>query len=253
MIPYIYSVIFMISTAPAGEIVEMEPYTSVTIWNTRVDEPVTALTDLLFATVCLYAFFRLKKLDSQQRAQWYLKYYFLTMGLGAFFGGLFGHAFFYGLAPSWKLLSWVFVLLSVACVIRGFLELARPLLRVSMFRLFNRINLLMLATALFLTIWTLAFSAVKFYTIVGIFGIAGSLSYYLYWRTGDQGMTRVMAAVGLAMISAVVFSFEWGISPWFNHNDISHLLLTISTFIIFRGVTMILETPVPAPPGPSHI
>ena len=52
-----------------------------------------------------------------------------------------------------------------------------------------------------------------------------------------------MLGVGLGLISAVVFSYQWGLSPWFNHNDISHIILIFSALILYKGATMILNTP----------
>ncbi len=232
---------------------EIPAQTTITLWNIRIDEPVTVLTDLILGVVCMYAFLQIGRIESKHRLKWYLKYYFFTLGSGAIFGGLLGHAFLYTIPASWKLISWVLVLISVACMIHGFLELARPLLKPGIFRLFHLASLFLLALAMFFTIWTLAFSPVKFYTITGLFGIVGTLSYYIYVKTGSRGVVRIMSAVGLAMVSAFVFSFEWGIGPWFNHNDISHLILTASTFIVYRGAVMIIGGPVSFPAGPSHI
>ncbi|MCK5068235.1 MAG: hypothetical protein KAR16_12375, partial [Bacteroidales bacterium] len=103
------------------------------------------------------------------------------------------------------------------------------------------INLLILAFAVFYTIWTLAFSPVKYYSIFGLVVVVGSLSYYIYQKTRKRGVAVLMAAVGIGFISALVFSFEWGLSPWFNHNDISHLILSFSVFGMYKGVALILS------------
>jgi hypothetical protein len=50
-----------------------------------------------------------------------------------------------------------------------------------------------------------------------------------------------MAAIGIGFISALVFSFEWGLSPWLNHNDISHLILSFSAFGMYKGAALILS------------
>jgi uncharacterized membrane protein len=66
---------------------------SIEIWNLQVDEPITTLTDLLLATVSFYAFVRIGRHGERSRIQWYFRYYFLTLGLGAMTGGLLGHSF----------------------------------------------------------------------------------------------------------------------------------------------------------------
>jgi hypothetical protein len=49
-----------------------------------------------------------------------------------------------------------------------------------------------------------------------------------------------MGAVLLGVISAVIFSFEWGLSPWFNHNDISHVILSFSAYYMYKGAVLIM-------------
>lgn len=216
---------------------------SIEVFNIRIDEPITTATDLLLAAVCFYAFFRIRKLETTVRIKWYFKYYFLTLGFGTFFGGILGHAFLYQLSPYWKLVSWILILLSVACIVHALVELAKPLVKPAFTRVALRMNLLILTLAVIVTIWTLAFSAVKFYTIFGMLIVVGSFSYYIYQKTGSRGVVRLMVAVVLALMAAFVFSYEWGFSPWFNHNDISHVILSFSALIIYKGAWLILESP----------
>jgi hypothetical protein len=161
--------------------------------------------------------------------------------MGTMFGGLFGHAFLYRLAPEWKLISWVLILISVALIALALLEMAKPLFKPGVARLIIRINLLIMTIALFYTLWTLAFSPVKYYTIFGMVVVVGSLSLFIFQKTGSKGVVIVMGAVGLGIISAIFFSYEWGLGPWFNHQDISHVILSFSAYSIYKGAALILE------------
>ena len=180
-------------------------------------------------------------MESEGKVKCYFKYYFLTLGLGALFGGIFGHAFLYRLSPRWQLVSWVLTLISVALITHALLELSRPLVKPWFSRWVSRINLLIMACALFFTLWTLAFSPVQYYSIFGLVIVVGSLSYYVFLKTRKRGVTVLMAAVGIGFISALVFSFEWGLSPWFNHRDISHVILSFSVFGMYKGAALILS------------
>jgi len=214
---------------------------SVEILNLRIDEPITTVTDLLFAAICFYAFFQIRKMEYAGRVKWYFKYYFLALGFGALFGGIFGHAFLYSLPEKWKLVSWVFSMIAVALIAHALVELSKPYVKPWFTRWVGRINLLILAFALFYTLWTLAFSPVKYYSIFGMVVVVGSICYFLYLRTRKRGLVTVMAAVGMGFVSALVFSFEWGFSPWLNHNDLSHLILSFSAFGMYKGVALILN------------
>ena len=214
---------------------------SIEFMNLRIDEPITTATDLILAAICFYAFFRIRKEETFSRVKKYFKYYFLTLGLGAMFGGLFGHAFLYRLSPEWKLVSWIFTMLSVAFMAHALLEVAKPMVKPIVTRFISRFNLLILAIAFFYTLWTLAFSPVKYYTIFGMVVVVGSLSFFIYQRTASKGVVKLMGAVALGLLSALIFSYELGLSPWFNHNDISHIILSYSAFIMYKGAALILN------------
>lgn len=215
---------------------------SLEILNIRIDEPVTTATDLLLAAVCFFAFYQIRKQETMGRAKWYFKYYFLTLGLSAVFGGLFGHAFLYSLAPEWKLVSWVLTLLSVACMAHALLEVAKPLVKPKITRLIFLLNLLVLALALFYTTWTIEFSPVKYYTVFGMVVVVGSLSLLIYQRTANRGVVVIMGAVAIGLVSVFIFSNKLGLSPWFNHNDISHVILSYVAFSMYKGATLLLSS-----------
>jgi hypothetical protein len=216
---------------------------SIEIWNLQVDEPITTLTDFLLASVSFYAFFKIRPLCTPCRLKWYFRYYFLFLGLGALTGGVLGHAFLYRIAPGWKLVSWVLAIVSVAMMIHAIVEVARPILKTGLTKLIIWVNLLVMSAALFLTLYRLDFAPVKYYTIFGMLLIVGSLSIHTYLKTGSRGVSRFLLAVGLGVVSAVIFSLGWGVSPWFTHNDITHVLLTLSAFIIYKGAALVMIAP----------
>lgn len=215
---------------------------SIEILNIRIDEPITTLTDLLLAAICFYAYYRINKQDYTCRGKGYFKYYFLVLGLGAITGGLLGHAFLYGLAEQWKLVSWILTLLAVGLISQAMLEVARPYINKAFCRLISWCNVLLFAIVLFFTLWTIDFSLVKYYSIFGMVVIVGSLCFYIYLKTSNRGTLFILGGVGLGCISAVIFSFEWGLSPWFNHNDISHMILSFTVYQIYKGAVLIMAS-----------
>ena len=60
-------------------------------------------------------------------------------------------------------------------------------------------------------------------------------------KTRNRGLTLLMSAIGVGIVSALVFSFEWGLSPWFNHKDISHVILSFSVFGMYKGASLIMS------------
>jgi hypothetical protein len=215
---------------------------SIEILNFRIDEPITTITDVLLAVICLIAFLRIRKLEYNGRGLRFFMYYFLLLGLAALTGGLLGHAFQYRLAEEWKLFSWTLTLASVAIMVQALLEIARPLLKKGIVSLISWFNVLIFFLALFLTLRTIEFNPVKFYSIFGLVPVAGSLSYYIYKKTGNRGVILLMVGIGIGFLSAIIFSLQWGFSPWFNHRDVSHLILCLSVYYVYRGVVVTVES-----------
>ena len=213
---------------------------SIEVLNIRIDEPITLITDLLLTAICFYAYFQIRRLDYTGRDKWYFKNYFLVIGLGAMTGGLLGHAFLYRLSDAWKLVSWILTIGSVTLMIHALLEVARPYIKKGIVRIISRFNVLMFALALFFTLWSMAFSPVKYYAVFGMVVVVGSLCYYIHQKTGSKGTLILMGAVLLGFISALIFSFEWGLSPWFNHRDISHVILCFSAYHMYKGAVLIM-------------
>ena len=214
---------------------------SIDFLHLRIDEPVTSATDLVLAIICFYAFFRIRELEYTGRVKWYFKYYFLTLGLGTMLGGLLGHAFLYRLSEEWKLCSWVLILASVALMAHALVEIAKPLVRPRVSRFISRFNLIVFAAALFFTFWSLAFSPVTYYSIYGMLVVVGSFSFYIYRKTGRRGMRLLLSAVLVGLISVLIFRFQWGLSPWFNHMDISHVILGVSIYGFYRAAVLIMD------------
>lgn len=216
---------------------------SIELVNVRIDEPVTTATDLIMTAVCLYAFFRIRKLEGRGKLNRLFQYYFLTLALGAFFGGILGHGFLYLLAPPWKLVSWVLILISVAIMVHTLIDLAKPLMTPLLPRWLVGINLLVLFSAACITIWTIDFAPVTYYSVFGMFLAVGSLSLFIFRKTGNRSMVWFLGSVGLGLVAAVVYSFRCSFSPWFNHNDLGHLIVICSVLGLFMGATQVLKNP----------
>ena len=215
---------------------------SIEILNVRIDEPVTTITDLLLVSICIYAFIGIRKSCKSGLYSRYFRSYFLILGLGALTGGLLGHAFQYRLSEQWKLVSWILTLASVVLLVQALLEVARPLFSRRLASLISWLNFLIAIPVLIITIWSVDFSPVKYYAAFGLVVVAGSLSLYFYKRTRNTGVLVLMGGVGIGLISAIIYSLEWGISAWFNHRDLGHIILCFGAYYIYRGAERIINS-----------
>lgn len=213
------------------------------IWigNLKIAEPVTVITDLLVTAVCIYAFIKLRHFDLKGKLFFYLKYYFLSMGIATALGGIIGHGFNYALAFEWKLPGWFVSMVSVAMLERAVIEYTRKVVNRKTGIFFSWLNIVELTTFMFLAFFTLNFYIVVYHSTYGLLIVVGGFSAYMYWRTKSKGSKLFLYAVAVSGISGMVFLQEWGISKWFNHMDISHVGMALGCFIFYLGAVKILK------------
>jgi len=219
----------------------------------RIDEPVTVLTDLLVSFVCFYAFFKLSRYKRENKVHVYLKYYFLTMAISTTIGGLIGHGFLYALEHSiditlsvspWKLPAWLISMFSIMMIERASIEYARPIIpnrKIGVF--FSWVNIVEFITFVIITFVTLNFFFVQVHAAYGLLFVVTSFNLYVYLKKRTEGSKTFLFAIVFAALSALVFLNKWGISPWFTHFDISHVLMSISAWIFYRAGRKVLTDP----------
>lgn len=236
----------------------------------RIDEPVTTITDLMVSFVCFYAFYKLNKIDVKNKVHLYLRYYFLSMGIATAIGGLIGHSFLYlfdaqwetpdgfvniiskifgenllkDIANPWKLPGWLTSMFSIALVERASIEYARPLIHKKVGTFFSWLNVIELLTFVTITFTTLNFFFVEIHSAYGLLLVVTSFNLTVFLKTRKKGSKLFLIAVGFSAIGALFFMNKWGICPWFNHFDISHIFMTFSAIYFYLGAKEILHDPV---------
>lgn len=66
---------------------------TIEIFDIPIMEPMVTFTDLWITAVCLFALFKLIKLNKKGKVHQYIRWYFGIMALATFLGGVLGHAF----------------------------------------------------------------------------------------------------------------------------------------------------------------
>lgn len=236
----------------------------------RFDEPVTTITDLMVSFVCFYAFYKLNKIQVHNKVHFYLRFYFLSMGIATAIGGIIGHGFLYlfdvqwkspegfiniiakifgedllkNVANPWKLPGWLTSMFSIALVERASIEYARPLVHKKVGTFFAWLNVIELLTFVTITFVTLNFFFVEVHSAYGLLIVVTSFNLVVYLKTKKKGSKLFLIAVGFSALGALFFMNKWGISPWFNHFDISHILMTFSAFYFYLGAKEELNDPI---------
>lgn len=220
---------------------------SVEFFGLRIDEPVTTATDLVVTAVCFFAFYQLHKIPVKNNVHWNLKYYFLSMGFATLFGGLIGHGFFYLFPFAWKLPGWLTSMFSIALLERASIMYARPLIKPKVGKFFAWMNLVELATFVVITLVTLNFFFVEVHSAYGLLVVVTSFNLFVYMKNRSEASRLFLIAVVISSISALIFMNKIGFCAWFNHYDISHLLMALSAFLFYKGSKIMIEDPLITP------
>ncbi len=225
---------------------------SIELLGIRIDEPVTTLTDLIVSAICFYAFIKLNKVSKRIKLHYYLKLYFLTMGIATFLGGVVGHGFLYFFnditnvdlpVSPWKLPGWYVSMLSIALLERAVIERSKILVPYRVGWFFSRLNIVELLTFMTITGFTLNFFFVEVHSAYGLLVVTSSFSLFIFIKTRHIGSRRFLVAVACSALSALFFMNKWGIGPWFNHFDISHSIMAVGAWFFYRGADYMMHLP----------
>lgn len=216
---------------------------SIHIFDIRVDEPVTTITDILVSVVCFYAWSRLRPRKENKTVNLF-SWFFLLMAIATLIGGLIGHAFLYALSFPWKLPGWIISMLSINLLERGVIRYSDPLMKPPVSKFFSRFNILELVVFAGLAFGTLNFRFVEIHSAYGIMVVVFGFALFNYIR-GNRGPVprNLIIGVAFALLAAIIFTARLSISKWFNYIDISHVLMALTAIFFYRAAQSIDSDP----------
>lgn len=205
----------------------------------RIDEPIVTITDLVISVLSFYYYYKLRNHESNHLTFFYFKYYFLVMGIATAFGGIIGHAFLYAFTFAWKLAGWVISMIAIMLIERAAIEHTRILLNNKIINLLRIINVVEFVIFLGLTFYFLDFFYVELHTAYGLMVVLFSLELLLFIRAKNDASKLLLMAVVLVGLAAFVFMGRIVLHQWFNHMCLSHVFMSITTVLIYKGVKKI--------------
>lgn len=214
--------------------------------NFELREPITSLTDLLFALVCWYAFIRFYKHKGEKTDSFrYFLFYFLFFALGISSASFFGHALQAYLAPAWKALGWFVAGIGVMSIELASLKLISNMIKSSYKLLFKVIIFSHSAAFFVLTLLPetrdFRFSAAN--SVIGLVMISMSMNIFHAIRMNSRGSWILVSGIVFGFSPLFVYIFKFSFSRWFNYHDISHILMAISMYVMYRGAWLLGTRP----------
>jgi hypothetical protein len=205
------------------EIIEFE------MFGLNLQEPMALVTDWLIASFSFYAFFKLKKNETQFQDYW--KMFYLMLGISMLFGGL-GHLFYQywgipGKFPCWSLGISAGIYSSFAMI--SVWPNKKQQVNFRRFVLIKSVLLLTLAFA------TQKFLFVAIDTTLAYLFFCGYLAYKLF-KKNYVGMKYISLGVLVLLPSAFIFGLQINIHRFLNKDDLSHLFMVACIVMFYIGV-----------------
>ena len=189
----------------------------ITLFGTLIQEPTTVLTDWLITLFTWSFALRLNRNGGKLNRMY--AFFFIFMGLSTFAGGI-AHAFNYEFGRSFHRFPWALNAIAIWLFMLASNMYFRDR---GVKRVWEWTPHLSLAAFLASVFSTLNFAVVGIFTALGILGYV--LPLHLKHNEPLAGKREFFLGLGFLIASALVAALKLAPSPWFNHNDIGHLLM----------------------------
>ena len=92
--------------------------------------------------------------------------------------------------------------------------------------------------ALVLVFVVFSFVIVEVHSAIGLICSVTVLEYINYKRTKSVLSKYMIFGVGIAVLAVLCHIFKLAISVWFNHMDLSHMIIALSVYTMYKGVAL---------------
>lgn len=216
----------------------MVPYQnpSIELFGLRIDEPVTAGTDIIVAGIGIMAWYKTR--GNNVRHVNYYRYFFLLMAISTLLGALIGHAFYYRFDGDIraKMPCWIVGIFGVGFAQFAVLYHTRHILGKAMFNRLAAVNIIEMLFVLVMVCVKQSFAIVEIHSAFGLVLMVCVFESINYSKTKSTLSRNMLIGVGLAAIAVICHVAKLAISNWFNHMDAGHVFMAVSLYIMYRGV-----------------
>lgn len=217
----------------------INPYQNPPIYigDLKIDEPITAVTNLLFAGFCLFAFINTKEQKHFIGPNLY-RWFFVAIGLSAVIAAFIGHGFLYYFGFKAKIYGWEANVIGVAFAQTAAIYHTKSSIKTSLFKPLLILNYIQIGFAVILTYTIFSFVVVEISSAISLLLIVGVLEGIHYKNTKSELSKYMLIGIGVTILAVLIHVFKLAISVWFNHLDLSHIVMCGSIYCFYRGVKL---------------
>jgi hypothetical protein len=211
----------------------------------RIAEPVITLTGLVIGAVAWYAWMRLGRISNPLPEQRMVRIFFGYMSASAVVGAFIGHAFLYHFPFYFKLPGWVLSMVAASALERSAIfridgwvgeKTNRLLLSLNIFKWFVFVGIVGV---------TVYYPVVQIHMAICMLLGLGVAEFLLWKRDKDDASRLMLLSIVPALVAALIGVFKLSPSIWFAHQDVSHMFICVSLWLLMLGTeSMLAQEPV---------
>lgn len=228
--------------------------TQIILWGITILEPITALTDMLVTLVSFYAFIKLKQRSESSGYMHLFPYFFLAMGISTLTGAVMTHAFSYifqseaDLVPdaienlAWfdlfehnyqKLPSWIFNIISVTIFTFAMIYRSTTFFNKKTTAILYAFSIIETLAMLSLMIYKMSFIFAELHIGISLWIISMPVQIKIWKQHHKREAMFIILATITTTLTGAVLGPKFSLSKWFNHFDISHIIIAIAMYFFY--------------------
>jgi hypothetical protein len=208
---------------------------SIVFLGIQLTEPFTLLTDLLVAVFCFAFAYHLYREKLEKSPQTYWAIFFLFIGLASLIGGV-AHGFILYVGMQTHYSAWLISSLGIFAAQMATLPLINNKQTLVYLRFLVCIELIV---SLGCVLYFRDFDIVRINSAFGLLVVVLPILFFHYQENRDRGSALLIIGILSNLFPAIIHAFHLSYSIWFTANDLSHVVMVLCFYLMFKGASQI--------------
>jgi hypothetical protein len=213
--------------------------TTIYLGNFPIHQPVTAFTGILISCACLFFYVQLSFANKENKIAYYWKIFFINLTISTMLGA-FTHAFFLShegvmyktLWLPMQVLNGIAIYCAQQATMYSVMQDYKNTTRILWSR-YSKVLLIVLVPAVFI-FQNFLVSVIN--SALGLIPVM--LMHFSDTNKKDNASKWIAYGILISFLTAIVHVGKIGVSKYFNHLDIAHILIIINLSVMYKGVKL---------------